>query len=217
MLRQLNDLWGAWVESYGSTHDHLFKVMLDAGDDFQAATYAALTGFYRLSITALRSALELTAIGSWAEVCGKKGEFKDWKDGKITLSLGRACDGLISGARSLEQSLLATVNDTLFAQKSPLGGGFVRRIFSGVSDFAHARPGATHGDMWQSNGPIYVRSAFNHVAWIHFETYALCFVLAMLARPKMSAPDAVHKLFADAQRVNSRVTRAAFQGLNSGR
>lgn len=56
-LGQLNDLWGAWIESFGSTQDSLFAAMLDAGDDFQSATYAALTGFYRLSIVALRSAL----------------------------------------------------------------------------------------------------------------------------------------------------------------
>ena len=58
-LGQLNDLWSAWIESFGSTPDSLSAAMLDAGDDFQSATYTALTGFYRLSIVALRSALEL--------------------------------------------------------------------------------------------------------------------------------------------------------------
>jgi len=65
-LRQLNDLWGAWIESPGSTQDSLSAAILDAGDDFQSATYTALTGFYRLSIVALRSALELVTIGAWA-------------------------------------------------------------------------------------------------------------------------------------------------------
>jgi hypothetical protein len=65
-LHQLHDLWGAWVESFGNIQDWMFPVMLDAGDDFQAATCTALTGFYRLSIAALRSALELITIGAWA-------------------------------------------------------------------------------------------------------------------------------------------------------
>ena len=49
-LSQLHDLWGAWGECFGSVQDCMFPVMLDAGDDLQAATYTGLTGFYRLSI-----------------------------------------------------------------------------------------------------------------------------------------------------------------------
>jgi len=43
-LAQLHDLWAAWIEATGEIQDCLFDVMLDAGDDFQAATYNALTG-----------------------------------------------------------------------------------------------------------------------------------------------------------------------------
>lgn len=214
-LKQLNDLWGAWVECYGNERDFMFPVMLDAADDFQAATYTALTGYYRLSVAALRSALELIAIGTWAQVCAKKQEFQDWRKGKIELSLGRACDGLISGTDILQKSLRSTVKDSLFDQKSPTNeGGFVRRIYSGISDFAHSRPGSTDGDMRKSNGPIYVRAAFSHVAWIHFETFALCFTLLLLARPKMQAPTDIVGLLADKKRVRSRVTRAAFDFLH---
>lgn len=216
-LKQLEDLWGAWIESCGSVQDCMFTVMLDAGDDFQAATYTGLTGFYRLSIAATRSALELVTIGAWAQVCGKHKEFKDWRAGKFTLSLGQACDGLIGGARALETELRKTVKDSLFDQKNQAGdGGFVRRIFSGVSNFTHARPGSTDADMRESNGPIYVRSAFNHVSWVQFETFALCFVIVLLARPKMPVPPAVLDLFADVARAKSRVTRAAFRVLHGG-
>jgi hypothetical protein len=65
-IKQLDELWGAWIECVGQKQDTMFPVMLDAGDDFQAATYNALTGFYRLSVVALRSALEVTTIGAWA-------------------------------------------------------------------------------------------------------------------------------------------------------
>ncbi len=176
------------------------------------SSFAALTGYYRLSISAMRSALELVAIGAWAEVCGKRQEFNDWRAGKRTLSLGQACDGLISGARKIENNLRQIVDDTLFEQESPRGeGGFVRRILGGISSFTHARPGSTDGDMRNSNGPIYVRSAFNHVGWIHFETFALCYVLVLLARPTSPAPTPILELFDDLERAKSRVTRAAFQ------
>ncbi len=213
-VRQLHELWGAWIECYGENKDCLFPVMLDAADDFQAATYAALTGYYRLSVSAVRSALELVAIGAWAQVCGEFRDFEDWRAGKRTLSLGRACDGLIDGARTLESDLRQIVGDSLFAQKGPKdGGGFLRRIFDGISNFTHARPGSTDGDMRNSNGPIYVRTAFQHVSWIEFEAFALCYVLVLLARPSVPNPLPIHSLLSDPARAKSRVTRAAYQRL----
>ncbi|MGO9518095.1 MAG: hypothetical protein ACLPND_13710 [Candidatus Korobacteraceae bacterium] len=213
-LKQLDDLWGAWVESIGDVQDCLFSVMLDAGDDFQSATYTVLTGFYRLSIAALRSALELTTVGTWAQVCTKDAEFCSWRSGKSTLTFGQACDGLIGATSTLQKHLRATVNDSLFDQKTSTSeGGFARRIYDGVSNFAHARPGHSDGDMRDSNGPIYVRSAFNHVSWMQFETIGLCFVLLLLARPHATIPQAVVRLFKDASRVKSRVTRSAFNAL----
>jgi hypothetical protein len=212
---QLNDLWGAWVECIDGPKSSLSTAMLDAADDFQAATYAALTGFYRLSIAALRSALELVAIGTWAEVCNAHDEFDHWREGKAVLSFGRACDGLIAATESLRNQLRATVNDSLFDQKDSAGeGGFARRIFSGISDFSHSRPGSADGDMRGSHGPIYVRSALEHAAWIHFEVIGLCFVLVIVARPKLAVAPCVSDLFADVCRVKSKVTRAAFEELS---
>ena len=168
----------------------------------------------------MRSVLELIAIGCWAEVCGKKKEFRDWRKGKLQLSIGVACDGLIAGAVSLESHLKSTVNDTLFAQKNSaakgiaMQGGYLRRIFSGLSEFAHSRPNYNDSNFRGSNGPIYVKSAFNHVAWIHFETIAIAYVLALIARPKMRILPAFQELFADTKRVRSRVAREAFLHLS---
>lgn len=67
--------------------------------------------------------LELVAIGCWAEVCGKKKEFREWQKGERELGLGMACDGLIAGAASLESHLKTTVNDTLFSQKNQTAKG----------------------------------------------------------------------------------------------
>ncbi len=116
-LRQLDDLWGAWIESIGENNALMASAMLDAADDFQAATYTALTGFYRLSVSALRSALELTTIGAWAQVCGKTKEYKKWQGGKLTLSFGQACDGLIAATSSLRDELRSTVSDSSVRSK----------------------------------------------------------------------------------------------------
>ena len=58
--------------------------------------------------------------------------------------------------------------------------------------------------MSDSNRPTYVPAAFNHVAWIHFETIALSFVLALLAKPKMEVAPAIVELIANKKRVKSR-------------
>jgi hypothetical protein len=195
----------------------MFPVMLDAGDDFQAAAYTALTGFYRLSVAALRSALELTAVGAWAQVCGKEKEFRSWRAAKSPLSFGQACDGLSGAMMLLRAHLRATVNDNLFDQKKSTDeGGFARRIYSGISEFSHSRPGHADSDMRESNGPIYVASAFKHAAWMQFETLGLCFVLVLIARPKQRLPEVVVELFEDVKRLESRVTRAAFEFLYAG-
>ena len=213
-LRQLDDLWGAWIECIGEKQDCMFPVMLDAGDDFQAAGYAALTGFYRLSVVVFRSALELTTIGAWAQVCGKQKKFLSWRSGKFTLSFGQACDGLSGSTPALRSHLRHSGNSSLFDQKTPNDeGGIARRIFSALSEFSHSRPGHSDSDMRKSNGPIYARSAFNHVAWMQFETLGLCFVLLLIARPKQHLPEPVVELFRDVKRVKSRVTRAAFEFL----
>lgn len=210
----MDDLWGAWVESTGEVHDCLFPAMLDAGDDFQSATYFALTGFYRVSVSVLRSALERMTIATWAQVSSKGAEYKAWQQGKCALSFGNACDGLVECTGNLRGHLRATVSDSLFDQKtSTTEGGFARRIFEGLSEFTHGRPGYSDGDMRRSNGPIYVKSAFEHVSWIQFETMGLCFLLLLIARRQARLSRNVLDLFGDAKRVKSRVTRAAFEAL----
>lgn len=213
-IKQLDEGWGAWIECVGQKQDSILPVMLDAGDDFQAATYNALTGFYRLSVAALRSALEVATIGAWAQVCGKHKEFCSWRSGKLPLSFGQACDGLCGSTARLQNHLRATVNDSLFDQRNSTDeGGFARRIFSGVSNYTHSRPGHTDSNMRESNGPIYVKSAFNHVAWMQFEVMGLCLVLLLIARPKQHLPAPAIELLEDVKRVKSRVTRAAFEFL----
>ena len=59
----LHDLFGAWVEARPQKPDIVADGMLDAADNFQAATFNLVHGFYKEAIAALRSALE-TAYGT---------------------------------------------------------------------------------------------------------------------------------------------------------
>lgn len=51
-------------------------VMMDGHDDFEAALCAAINGYCHLANSAIRSALELVSIGTWAKLCGKQSEFQ---------------------------------------------------------------------------------------------------------------------------------------------
>jgi hypothetical protein len=70
-LRTLYSLWGHWLEAITPPtddepppNDLTFEPMVDAANEFQAAIFAALHGFYRPAIGCARNALELVAIGS---------------------------------------------------------------------------------------------------------------------------------------------------------
>lgn len=214
-IKQISDLAYEWLLHSDERDRIMLPVMLDAHDDFDAALYAAITGYYRLANSTMRSALELVTIGTWAKLCGRRSEFQKWQKGKTELSLGMACDGLIGATPALRNALRTRVNDSLFDQKTnATDGGWVRRAFSGISDFSHSRPGYTDSYMRKSNGPIYVPRAFNHSMWIQTETMGLLFVLILIASPNVRFDQIVADLFADASKVKSRVTRAAFQILH---
>lgn len=214
-LRQLHELWGAWVEVCYKRKDHLFPAVQDAADELQSATYVALTGYYRLSATALRSAVELATIATWLQLSRRHSDYRAWRRAKSALSFGQACDGLIGTTAALRDQLRSAINDSLFDQRTPAAeGGFARRIYDGLSDYSHSRPRSTDSHMREgSNGPIYVKSAFDHVSWMQFEAIGLCFVLLLLARPRAKFSPAVQELFGDVKRLKSRVTRAAFEAL----
>jgi hypothetical protein len=64
-LHQLVGLWAEWLEVVGDQPDEFVYVpMLDAADDFQAATFDALHGYYRQAIAGLRSACDSVAISA---------------------------------------------------------------------------------------------------------------------------------------------------------
>lgn len=202
-IRQISDLTYEWLLHSDERDRIMLPVMMDAHDDFEAALYAAITGYYRLANSAMRSALELVAIGAWAKLCGKQSEFQKWQKGKTELSLGIACDGLTGATSALRNALKTRVNDSLFDQKSSTtDGGWTRRAFSSISDFSHSRPGYTDFSMRKSNGPIYIPGAFNHSMWIQTETMGLLFVLVLISNPNTRFNQIVVDLFGTLRRSN---------------
>ncbi len=114
------------------TDDMAFLPMLDASEEFQAAIFNALHGFYRPSISCARNALELVAIGTACQALKLENQFIDWRNGKSELGLGWACDRLMRAERleNMRMHLETVLKDSFFDQKTSVcKGGWIRRFY----------------------------------------------------------------------------------------
>src|SRR5258708_7841350 len=60
---------------------------------------------------------------------------------------------------------------------------------------AHSRPDASDGEMWRSNGPVYVSAAVDLTFKVQVSTYAVCYLLAKIGRPALVVPASSERLF----------------------
>jgi len=167
LLQKANQVLEHWIamvldlQQLTSAQDVLVIACSDAFDDFQASVYAMLTGFYRQSISALRTALEEVLAGIYFKVCPDEEKEEKWKTG--------APEGRLS-VREIRQRL---------TQKEPFSSleeekqsifekhGWIDDLYSKLSAFIHGRPSyrdkkgrhipASNVRLWGgSSGPVYV-------------------------------------------------------------
>lgn len=184
-LRLLTDLWGCWVETLQTeivpvSKSAVHRACLVATDEFQAATFNALHGFYRVVADSLRSTVEQMTIATNLELRRNDGESQSWLDGTQQFLFGTSCD-------TLQNRFPATRLKRLFQQD---GGqneeGWIRSFHRALSDYSHGRPGFDALEMWEgSNGPIYVKSAFLWCVKMWLFAYATCVILLKLTRPEL--------------------------------
>lgn len=202
-----------WSAATGDDSDALFDPMLDAGSDLDNSIFNALHGYYRAGFSALRSALELMTIGACGSFANNRQIYGDWRSGAAEFSFGVACarlatepmlDRLNSELRRSGQSLFDPKDRT-----RGLAGGHARQWYGELCNYAHSRPGFADGDLWRSNGPIYVAEVFRNWrrAWLH--TVSLCAVLVLLARPSAERKE-IAALFTDREDIVPEELRQAF-------
>lgn len=202
-LRLMHELWGECIEHlHSELQDATFYGMLSASDEFQAATFNALVGYYRVAIGCLRSGLESITIATYCQVRGAKQEFAEWQQGNHEIRFGKACDTLMKATyvQPLDAALFMHCGTDLFGQgQGQRKKGWVRDLYSDLSNYSHSRPGFEAADMWGgSNGPIYEKSAFEWTYRLWLQTLGTCFVLVKLARPATALTDNVRAAFAQA-------------------
>jgi hypothetical protein len=213
-LARLWELWGYWPCVVGGLQDAaadptrspIAHTACDATDYFQASIYNALVGHYRLACTSLRGVVENMTLGIHLELDHDMTTFDDWLGGSER-GFGWAADHARQHARvvALERTLRASVGDDLFHQRQPPAdeGGLARRLFRTLSKYAHGAPKFNDGDLWQSNGPIYVVEAFESWTDTFLTVYAFGTMLARLAQPSLDklpwgSPYSARELFTHA-------------------
>lgn len=174
---------------YKAEESPICHVLCSVTDEFAASIYNALTGYYRVAFSALRNVVENLVIGLHLEKSkSDRARFQPWVAGNDELKFGWAADNAIKdqSVSHLEGHLIGTTADNFFRQKAPGDpGGFVRRLFSKLSKFTHGGPGFTDGDLWQSNGPVFVPNVFIAWAVAFIQAYALCLVACRVAQPNL--------------------------------
>jgi hypothetical protein len=190
-LRRANEAWGHWVALVLDVQalvdeprdDALALACLSAGDEFQASTYAALTGFYRQAVATLRPAIEGLLTGAYFRSFPDPERFQQWADGHRA---GTPWASEIRKALRKKEPLTRFENEgcTLLDRD-----GWFNTLYQLLSAFLHGRPAyadveggrlpTTNVDLWGgSNGPVYEPTAF--VMWSRFYFNAVLFCLLMV-------------------------------------
>jgi hypothetical protein len=73
--------------------------------------------------------------------------------------------------------------------------GWLETLYEELCSYTHSRPDSSDGGIWRSNGPIYVWEGFNLVFKLQASTYAACYVLTKVGRPRFALPKGSKFLF----------------------
>ncbi|GEM_PF-6258404 len=192
-LEQIWEFWSMWPRVVGGVQA-LSKddpaesptaiAACDATDEFQAGTYAALVGYYRVAYSCLRNVLEQVSIATQLAISKNADDFKAWKAGDERIKLGWAADLLPKNptVSALEKHLEARASDSLFGQDPK---GLVRRFFVQLSKYTHGAHGYADGDLRQSNGPIFLPKTFLDWCVAALKTYGIALHELKLAHPDL--------------------------------
>lgn len=178
-LARLHSLWLDWIHVIGFDRDELTDAMLDAADCFQASLFDCLHGFYRSSISSLRTAIDIIAVGTLGKFRPEDDAFQKWVGGTSGSSMN-----FLNLRSRLSKLSLKQEERALFKQD-----GWISKFYEELCRFVHARPGSTDIAFWNSNGPIYAFEGFDTAMRLLIATYATGYICCKIARPDLELPE----------------------------
>lgn len=194
ILRDANEMYGHWLTLVLDVQslldrprdDALQLATLSAGDEWQASTYAAFTGFYRQAIACLRPAMEGLLAGAYFRAFPDPAAEAMWADGDENARLAPA-----AVRRTLAKAEPYQHFDHFLTHP-----GWVETLYGLLSAFQHGRPShtdkggrmpTTNVELWGgSNGPVYEERAFMLWARAYFNTMLLSLLIIGLAEPRIT-------------------------------
>jgi hypothetical protein len=189
-LGQMWKFWGMWTRVDGgvqaltkdSKQSPTAIAACDAADEFQAATYAALVGYYRVAYSCLRNVVEQITVATQLAISKNADDFRAWRAGDDRIKLGWAADLLPRNLAiaALEKHFKKATSDSLFGQHPK---GWIRRFFVQLSKYTHGASGYADGDLRQSNGPIFLPKTFLDWCAAALKTYAIALHELKLVHP----------------------------------
>lgn len=184
-LQLVYDLWRDWITAIGNPEkpDEIYNCLLDAADCFQCANFNFLHGFYRAALAELRTALELVMIGAYGTLNPNDKDYLAWKAGIGDLGFTR-CRKRLSGSLRKEEA------KWMFEEGGPLA-----TADQTLCNYAHSRPDASDGALWQSNGPVYNNEAIRLTFFTTLSVYAMCYLLVKVVRRDFVMPEDSNILF----------------------
>jgi hypothetical protein len=193
-LQTMWEYWGMWTRVvlgvqelyHDPTKSPTAIAAIDVGDEFQAGTYAALVGYYRVAFSCLRNVLEQITIAAQLAISKDGQDFTDWRNGEERIRFGWAADMLLrnAGVAASERHLKSVAQDSVFDQ-SPKG--LARRLFAEFSKYTRGVAGFTDADVRQSNGPIFLPRTFLEWCVASLKTYAVALHILKLVQPALDS------------------------------
>ena len=189
-LGQMWKFWGMWTRVVGGVQALSRDckespgaiAACDATDEFQAATYSALVGYYRVAYSCLRNVVEEITIATQLAISKNADDFVAWRTGDDRIKLGWAADLLprSPAVDALEMHFKTVTGDSLFAQNPK---GWIRRFFVQLSKYTHGASGYADGDLRESNGPIFLPKTFLNWCVAALKTYVIALHELKLVHP----------------------------------
>lgn len=175
-VERMWNLWGALTADFEKAQqDGQLTLMLDCGERIQAATFTALTGYYREAYSCLRGVVEYSVYGIY--MADRPERIAALNNSEFAMpKISSMCNELASRAamQSLEGNLQKAGCHPLFTRGTDAGGmGLVRVLYADLCGYAHANPRTTNAALWGSNGPVFDYEQLLNV----YEYFGDCFIL----------------------------------------
>lgn len=192
----LHDLWADWIYSF-PRRSIITDAMLDCADDFSAALFNLVHGYYKQAIGALRNALETMVLACECTLSRANDKWKEWQEGK-EMTFRKILPKLAASARfvKLEAHVRSLTGGGLFPEaENNEGIAWARNLYQRLSNFSHARGNLTNSVLWESTGPVYSEKGMRTACYLYLETYVLLVLLLKATMGRFRVPRASVHLF----------------------